>query len=530
MGDTLSPGEKIENEREARRQAEAELASRELCRRRLLPLILRLKPDYIAGWFHKDLAARLERFVFRIEAGESPKMIINVPPRHGKSEQASKCLIAWALGRNPTWPFIAATHSDKLAVDNSRDVLQYLRDERYKAVFPGLELDKDNKGATGWRTTAGGAYKPVGVGAGIAGYGAKVLIIDDPHRDRDAYSATVRETLWRWYKSSARTRLMPGAGQLLIQNRWVLDDMTGMVLEEEGRIEDGGEWEVVCYPAQATEDEWRLPNGIISHTHVPGAELLRKKGEFLHPARYDYNALKQHMEDPVTWQALFQQDPTAGDAATFTDDCIHLVDKADVPKNLAYYTTVDLAISMTERSDFTVLLHCGLDSDDNLWVVEMQRGRWSTMEILDHIFDSYTRYRQEFIGIEKGQLQMAIQPLLDKVLGEKIKSNPLLSYMDVGELDHYNKDKLARTVPIKGRMQQKKVFIVQDEPWSPIFLKELREFPAGRHDDCVDTLAWQGMLLFEMVGHRTVVRPKPKKSWKDKLTVAARGRRTFMSA
>jgi hypothetical protein len=146
--------------------AHEELIERELCRRHLLPFVKRLVPNYKVDWFHQDLAARLERFSQRVENGESPRLIINVPPRHGKSELASKALIAWHLGRNPSHKFIAATHSDRLAMDNSRDVLNHVKQPRFQNIFPDFTLDKDNKGAMGWRTEQSGSYKPVGVGAG----------------------------------------------------------------------------------------------------------------------------------------------------------------------------------------------------------------------------------------------------------------------------------------------------------------------------------------------------------------------------
>lgn len=508
--------------------ARRELARRELSRRRLLPFIKYLKPDYLAGWFHVDLAARLERFAKRCERGESPRMTISVPPRHGKSEQASKAFVAWYLGRNPKAEIIAATHSDKLAIDNSRDVLEYIRDPRYLALFPNTQLNRDAKGATGWRTTDGGSYKPVGVGAGIAGYGANVLIIDDPHRDRDAYSETVRANIHRWYKSSARTRLMPGAGQLLIATRWTFDDLIGTVLDEEGTVEEGGLWEKVEYPCQAISDEFRMPNGRVVYDFQLGCTLLRRKDEYLHPDRYPAEEMEKHKQDPVVWAALYQQQPTAGDAAMFKRSNFKLCKEKDIPKNLELIMTVDLAVTLSQRSDYTVFLLAGVDVEDNIYVVDIIRDRWDSFEIVETLLETYKLRRPKVIGVEKNHIEIAIGPFLRKRIDEE-----KLYDIDLQQLDHGNKDKVMRAKPIAGRVRQGKVFLPEDAHWFGDFMKELEQFPAGKHDDQVDAFAWLGQMLEDLMKARSTEANTRtgKKSWRDKLQKSrVKGRRDWQSA
>lgn len=508
--------------------ARKELALRELCRRRLLPLILRLRPDYMAGWFHRDLAARLERFVYRVERKESPRLIINVPPRHGKSEQASKLLPAWFLGRNSNGKLIAATHSDKLAMDNSYDVLNYMKDDRYKTVFPNTVLDKDRKGAAGWRTNDAGIYKPVGVGAGIAGYGADILLIDDPHRDKDAYSAVVRDSIWRWYSSSAKTRLLPGGGIIVIQTRWVMDDLTGRLIDDEGLVEDGGVWEQVCYPAEAERDEYRLPNGQVIFEAHPDARLLRRKGEVLHPERYNAKMLAQYKRDPATWAGLYQQNPTAGDAAQFSEGLVDMCGclLKDIPKRLTKYSTWDLAIGLKEGNDYTVQGTAGIDDEGTLWLLDVARDRMDGYDIVEALIDSYFIHKQEAVGIEKGHLSMAIGPFLERRIEERRAFG-----IDVVDLEHGNKDKVARARPIQAMMRAGKVKIPTDAPWYPAFRKELIEFPGGKNDDQVDAFAYLGQLLEQMAAP---ARPKEPlvKSWRDKLAVHGRsgGRKSWRTA
>lgn len=510
-GQSRIDGEKAPAEMAA--AASRELAVRELCRRRLLPYTQKIKPDYLAGWFHKDLAARLERFVYRVEKKESPRLIINVPPRRGKSELASKAMLAWALGRNPSFGIISATHSDRLAVDNSRDVLSYVRDPNSRLIFPDLDLAKEQKGATGWRTTGKGAYKPVGVGAGIAGYGAHILDIDDPHRDRDAFSPTVRDNIWRWYSSSARTRLMPGGGILLIQTRWVFDDLTGRVLEDEGLLHEGGIWEQVVYPEEATRDEYRLPNGRVVYEPLPGAQLLRKEGEILHPERWNPEENEQHKKDPATWAALYQQDPSAGDAAIFTAAALDACEceLADIPKNLTHYSAWDTALGQKERHDWTVEIVGGLDQDGVLWIKHVERGRWETTDIVDMIIASWREYRQDLIGVEKTAQGIAIESILNREVTRQKAWG-----IEVEYLEHGNKDKTLRARPIQAMVNRQQVRIPRDAPWYAAFRKELLENLGGKHDDQVDTFAYLGQMISEMNAPRAP-REEQSTSWRDRL-------------
>lgn len=512
---------KLPSEEDVAAAAKREMAERELCRRRLLPFIVRLRPDYMAGWFHHDLAARLERFVYRVERGESPRMIINVPPRRGKTLQASVALPAWALGRNPTWSFIATTHSDDLANDNSRDVMEFIKDRRYRSVFPDTVLDKDNKGATGWRTEQGGRYKPAGVGKGIAGRGANILLIDDPHRDKDAYSETVRNSIYRWYKSSARTRLMPGGGIILIQTRWVLDDLTGLILAEEGLVEDGGKWERVVYPEEALHDEYRLPCGTVVSQHVDGAKLLRKKGECLHPERYPPESNEEHKRDPITWAALYQQDPTAEGAGTVTDE---LLDRCacsldDIPQRLTNYGTWDTAVSQTEGSCNTARVVGGLDHKGDLWLVDVLASRMDSLEIAETIISDHREYHFDAVGIEKTNHSVAVQPFLDKYIeGEQVND------LEIVELLHGNKDKVLRARPMQALMRLGKVHIPTDAPWYEAFRAEMLRFPA-KPNDIADAFFYLGQLLDIMNSNDRVAKPKNKTSWRDKVAGLGSNRR-----
>lgn len=489
--------------------AQQEYARRELARRRIIAYTQRLLPNYQAGWVHYDLAARLERFSQRVIRGESPRLIINMPPGTGKSEIASKIFVPWHLGHAPNHHVIAATHSDSLAIENSLDVQQYIKDPRSQTVFPDLSLDKDRKGVQSWRTAQGGRYKPVGVGQGISGFRAHVLIIDDPHKDKDAYSDTVRSSIWRWYKSSARTRLFPGGGIIIIQTRWVLDDLTGLVLEEEP-----DKWEHVIYEMEATKDEYRLPDGTISSIWQEGATLLRSKGELLHPERWPEEIITEHRSDPVTWQALFQQHPDAGDAAIHKRESFKLIKRADLPKNLLYYSAWDLAATTEELSAYSAGVTVGVDEDDNLYVVDVDRDRYDSLDMVEQIIANHLEYTPEVIGLEKMHTSVALGPFLDKRISEDEITDINWITMPVG-----NRDKVARSRSMQGRVRQGKVFVVEDAEWTEAFLAELCAFPMGRFKDQADAFHWIGIMLDDM-GTPTKESDDVKKkrdSWRKKL-------------
>ena len=197
-------------------KARAELALRFLTRKRLLPFVERFNPDYQAGWVHKDICKRLEEFSRDVGEKKSPRLMLFMPPRHGKSTLASVAFPAWHLGRHPQHEFISCSYSGSLAMGFSRKVRGLLREDGFKSAFK-TRLDPTSQSAEAWLTTAGGGYVAAGVGGGITGKGAHVLVIDDPVKNRDdAESSNARESAWDWYTSTAYTRLAPGGGVLVI--------------------------------------------------------------------------------------------------------------------------------------------------------------------------------------------------------------------------------------------------------------------------------------------------------------------------
>lgn len=474
--------------------AQAELAKRELARRHLLPFVQRFNDSYIPGWVHKDICLRLEKFSDDVAAKKSPRLMLFMPPRHGKSELASKTFPAWHLGRYPNHEFIACSYSGSLAMGFSRKVRGFLRDQQYQSLFE-TRLDPESQGAEQWLTTEGGGYVAAGVGGPITGKGAHILVIDDPVKNREqAESETARQTAKDWYTSTAYTRLAPGGGILVILTRWHDDDLAGWLLEQE---KDGGDsWEVIKYPAIAEEDE-----------------KYRKKHEPLHPARYDSDALMriQKAVGPRDWSALYQQNPVADEGEYFKLGMFqYYKDKSLENKKLKVYCAWDLAIGKADRNDFSVGVVVGVDQEDKMYVMHVERGKWDGFELVEKILDVYEEYRPSIVGIERGHIEMALGPFLKK----RIKERNLYE-MYLMELKTGRRDKEARARAIQGRMQQGMVFFPKFQLWNAGLMAEMLRFPNGVHDDQVDGLAWIGLMMSEM---STVVDQKIiEESWRDKL-------------
>jgi len=513
-----------------------EVAERILIQRSLLAFVRRFKPDYMAGWVHEDICRRLERFVKAVEAKQRPRLLLCMPPRHGKSTLTSNFLPAWILGHHPEWEIIAASHTQSLALKFSGFIRDLLRDPAYQQVFPNTILNPDSQSKEAWDTTSRGGYLAAGVGTGITGRGAHVLIVDDPVKDMEAAdSETIRDNTWEWYTSTAYTRLAPGGGVLGILTLWNEDDWGGRIIEV-SETRSGDKFEIVRYPAinegfaeYLHSDERTILRVLPDETPPEDATLLRPVGTALHPDRYDLEALLSIKNNYFArgnqrvWHALYQQNPTPEDGLFFTKDKFRYYSTPPQKRFCTVYQAWDFAITTGQESDYTVGVTILQDPNDALYVVDIRRFRsGDSIEIVDVILDFYVEWGADIIGVEDGQIWKTMQAQFEKRCHER-KLYP--SFEALKPLT----DKKVRAHPLRGRMQLGKVYFPDDAPWKHEMQQELLSFPGGKHDDQVDALAWAVRLTLTRAAP-TLPEPKKLPSWKDKLKLIGSTDVTHMAA
>lgn len=504
----------------ARTKARLEALQREAARRRLLPFVQRFNPTYQDGWVHRDVCRRLERFSAAVAEKKSPRLMLLLPPRHGKSELASRNFPPWHLGQYPDHEIIACSYNLALAMTFSRKVKEIIADPLYQNVY-GTRLDPNNQSVEAWGLErARGGYVAAGIGGPITGRGAHILAIDDPIKNaEEADSADAREKIWEWYLSTAYSRLAPGGGVLIIQTWWHDDDLAGRI-QSLMRAEDADEFvdrfEVVKYPAIAEADEYlNNETGQIEYDcPSPTHSLLRGKGEALHPDRYDLDKLlriKAQNRGGRWWSALYQQNPVPDDGGYFERGQFRVSPALPGLKESNVFVAFDFAISEKKQNDYTVGTVGLQDSDDLLHIADQVRFKsGDAFFIVESILNLASKWHNPgmVLGFEDGQIYRAIEALLKKRMRERSFYPSTMVLKPIT-------DKMARARALQGRMQQGMVSFA-NAPWLDALKLEMLRFPAGVHDDQVDSLAWLAQMV---VGRQAPHKPREKKpeSWRDKL-------------
>jgi len=501
----------------------AELARRTLARRRLLYFTRQTQPNYLAGWVHDDICRRLERFSDDVINRRSPRLMLLVPPRHGKSTLASVSFPAWHLGRHPTHEVVNASYNLDLPMKFSRQVRDLFRSPLYTALFPEAILSPESQSVESWLTTRGGGFTAVGVGGGLTGKGAHVMIVDDPIKNmEEADSMLIREQLYDWYQSVAYTRLSPGGGVLVIETWWHDDDLAGRLQRRMvEQAEDADMFDVVKYPALAEQYEYRDRNTLVvtrsaSPEDDPSLELLRAPGDALHRERYDEAAMRKYKANlaPRIWSALYQQNPVPDSGQYFTRESILWEPQREPHAGKNVYTAWDFAIGLKQMNDWTVGATLVQDEHDVLHVVDVNRFRGDSFAIVEAILNTAAVYMARdttyMVGVEDGQIWKSIKPLLEKRMQERRIFPPI-------EVMKPLTDKVARARPLQGRMQQRKVVFFDGSEWKKTAEHELLRFPSGQFDDVVDALSWAARLASRPAPRSKVPPPRKPKSWKDRL-------------
>lgn len=527
-----------------------EIASRALSKRRMIPFVQRLNPKYLPGWVHEDICRRLERFSDDVAKGLSPRLMLLMPPRHGKSELASKMFPPWHLGRHPDHEIIACSYNISLAMGFSKKIKQIVDDPAYQSVFE-TRLDPNNRSTEEW-TVQGhtGGYVAAGVGGGITGKGAHVLIIDDPIKNaEEADSAVTRDSIWDWYGSTAYTRLAPGAGVLIIQTWWHDDDLAGRVQQAMAAgagDDDVDHFEIIKYPAISTAAEFlntetdeivridtdaQDPLEALGEAQKLGMatkvlKFLRPKGAPLHEARYDLRKLRKIKATIANrfWAALFQQNPVPDDGAFFSRDMFR---RALLPFKRNYVVQIawDFAIGIKKHNDFTVGTVGLLDDTDMLHVADQVSFKSNDTDfIINSMLDMCEKWNHPslVLGVEDGQIWRTLESSFKKACQARrfyprIQVLPPLT------------DKEVRASPLKGMMQAGRVSFNSSGDWYEACQSEMLRFPAGVHDDRVDSVSWMAQLALARQAP-SAVKGKAQKSWKDRLRGLGMAGSSHMSA
>ena len=435
------------------------LKERELAQTKFIKFVEKVWPTFISGAHHKRMADAFER----VARGECKRLIINMPPRHTKSEFASYLLPAWFLGQFPHKKVIQTSHTAELAVGFGRKVRNLVDTEVYHEIFPDLSLSTDSKAAGRWNTSKGGDYFAIGVGGAVTGKGADILIIDDPHSEQEAAMAAtnpdVYDKVYEWYTSGPRQRLQPGGAIVIVMTRWAQRDLTGQVLKADSQ-RNGEGWEVIEFPA------------------------ILPSGNPLWPqfwSREELEALREELPN-AKWQAQYQQNPVGNESAIVKRDWWQWWEEDEPPICEFVLQSWDTAFEKTQRADY---------SAGTTWGVFMNPKDGNRPNVI--LLNTYKK-RVEFPDLKKDVMMEYNSYDPDTVIIEKKASGAPLIYelramgIPVQEFTpSKGQDKIARLNSVSDIIASGKVWVPRTR-WAEELVDEVAAFPAGEHDDLVDAM------------------------------------------
>ncbi|MDR9428655.1 MAG: phage terminase large subunit [Salibaculum sp.] len=442
-------------------EAKTRLEIRDKAHDQFMPFVHHVYDGFIEGHHHRVIAEKLER----VARGELKRLIINMPPRHSKSEFASYLMPAWFLGRNPKLQIIQATHNTELATRFGRKVRDLVDDPKYGEIFPETKLKEDNKGAGKWGTDKGGLYFAAGVGAAITGRGADLLILDDVHSEQDALSATAFDHAYEWYTSGPRQRLQPGAAIILVMTRWGDKDLTGRLLSQQKADPLSDQWEVVNFPAILPTDDPLWPE-------------FWSKDALL--------SIKASL--PVgKWAAQWQQQPTNAESAIVKREWWKEWEKEKIPPVKYILQAYDTAFSKKETADFSAITTWGIFDDEEtgreaIILMDAQRGRWSFPELKEVAFEEHQYWEPDMVIVEK---KATGGPLIDEMRKRGI---PAVGFSPGRRAGGGGVDKTTRMHLVSPLFESGVVWAPTEKKFADEVIEEVASFPNGEHDDFVDSM------------------------------------------
>jgi len=450
-----------------------QLESRENAANNFMDFVHKVWPNFINGAHHVRMARAFER----VANGQCKRLIINMPPRHTKSEFASYLLPAWFLGKYPGKKVIQTSHTAELAVGFGRKVRNLVDSEVYGQIFPGVALQSDSKAAGRWNTNSGGDYFAIGVGGAVTGKGADILIIDDPHSEQEAALAEINpevyDKTYEWYTSGPRQRLQPGGAIVVVMTRWSKKDLTGQVLKSAAQ-RSGEEWEVIEFPA------------------------ILPSGNPLWPEFWSINelsALKNELPNQK-WMAQYMQNPTSDVSAIVKREWWQIWEPDNPPSCEFVLQSWDTAFEKSNRADYSAC---------TTWGVFYQPDDTGVMQANIILLNAF-RQRMEFPLLKKKAVEEFKEWEPDSIIIEKKASGAPLIYemramgIPVQEFTpSKGNDKISRLNAVSDIFASGRVWIPGTQ-WAEEVVDEVASFPGGEHDDYVDSVS-MALMRFRKGGY-----------------------------
>lgn len=432
-----------------------------------LTFIDHVYPGYKVGPHHRQLARIFED----IANGKKRRVIVNIAPRHGKSEMISYLAPAWFLGKFPHKKIIMSSHTADLAVNFGRRVRNLVGSDGYKDIFPQVELQADSKSASRWGTNFQGEYFAIGVGGALAGRGADLFIIDDPHSEQEAKTGRPDVFLpaWEWFQSGPLQRLMPGGSIIIVMTRWSKLDLTGMIVNQMVKEEGVDQWELVEFPAILDDkplwsDFWTLE------------ELLGKKAGM----------------DPRYWQAQYMQNPVSEEGALLKREWWKIWEKDDAPSCEFIIMSLDAAQETNNRADYNALTTWGVFFNEetnnyNIILLNAIKKRLEFPELKKLVLEEYKEWEPDAFVVEKKSNGAALYQELRRM------------GVPIGEFTPgKGQDKISRVNAISDLLASGIVW-APDRRWAKEVIEECNDFPSGTNDDLVDSTT-QALMRFRQGG------------------------------
>ena len=449
-----------------------------LCKDSFMPFVKEMWSSFIEGHHHKIMADAFER----VANGELKRLIINMPPRHTKSEFASFLFPAWFLGKFPEKKIIQTAHTAELAVGFGRKVRNLVGSSDYQNMFE-TKLSSDSKAAGRWNTNKGGDYFAIGVGGAVTGKGADVLVIDDPHSEQEAMqgSPQVYDRVYEWYSSGPRQRLQPGGAIVLVMTRWAKRDLTGQIIKN-SISRDGDQWEVIELPAL-------LPSGKPLWSEFWKVEELE--------------AIKSEL--PVSkWEAQYQQNPTSEEGAIIKREMWNIWEEDDPPPCDYIIQSWDTAFEKHNRADYSACTTWGIfykanstgEEVANIILLDAFKDRMEFPDLKQTAYEFYEQWQPDTLIVEK---KAAGAPLIYEMRKMGI---PLSEYTP-----SKGSDKIARVNAVSDLFASGIVWC-PDKRWAEEVVEEMASFPNGEHDDLVDSSS-QALIRFRQGGFIKIPTDEP---------------------